>query len=111
MPNAEQVKSAVRWIITTLGPILVSYGLIDESTLSVVGGAILSLTPLIWSMFTHTQTNAIAVVDAMAKDPTTPVLGVITAPTAAGRALAESIPGSTVVPAGTPAAEKIAAAH
>lgn len=99
--NQEQVKSAVRWIIATFGPIITTHGYASASTLEMIGGIVISLAPLIWGMFTHTQTNAVAVVDTIAKQPDSPVKAVITEPTAAGRELADAMPGSTTVVAGT----------
>jgi hypothetical protein len=102
--NAEQAKSSVRWIIATFGPLLISHGYASASTLEMAGGVIASLIPLVWAMFTHTQTNAVAVVDAIAKEPQSPVKAVITEPTPAGRELAQSMPGNTTVVAGSQAA-------
>lgn len=106
--NQEQAKSAVRWIIATFGPIIISHGWASASTLEMVGGALVSLAPLIWSMFTHTEANAVQVVGTIAADPASPVKGVITAPTVAGRELAQSIPGPQVVQAGSTDAKAMA---
>ncbi|SRR6266478_10228559 len=105
--NQEQVKSFVRWLQATLGPILVSHGYISSSNMEIVAGVVISLVPLVWSIFVHTQTNAVAVVDAIAKDPASPIKAVIVAPTASGIELARALPGNTTVIAGTPAAEKV----
>lgn len=102
--NQEQVKSAVRWMIATFGPTIVAHGYASTSTLEMVGGVIVSLAPLIWGMFTHTQNNAVAVVDTIAKQPDSPVKAVVTEPTEAGRDLAASLPGNTTVVAGSLAA-------
>jgi putative heme iron utilization protein len=72
-------------------------------------GVVLSLVPLAWSMFVHTQTNAVAVVDAIAKQPNSAVKAVVTESTVAGRELAESMPGNTTVVAGSSAAAAVAA--
>jgi ATP-dependent exoDNAse (exonuclease V) beta subunit len=59
---------------------------------------------LVWSMITHTDKNAVAVVDTLAKQPDSPVKAVLMEPTPAGQAMAASIPGNTTVVAGsTPA--------
>ena len=65
MPNQEQVMSAIRWILTTIGPILIGHGYTSDSTLTAIGGAVLSLVPLIWSMIDKTQTSLISKVAAM----------------------------------------------
>lgn len=106
--NAEQVKSAVRWMIATFGPIIISHGYASASTLEMIGGAVVSLIPLIFSMLNHTQSNAVAVVATIAEDPTSPVKGVVTTNTAEGRALARDTPSDTIVTAGTPEATAIA---
>jgi hypothetical protein len=105
--NQEQVKSAVRWIIATFGPYITAHGWATSSTLELVGGIVVSLAPFIWAMFTHTQANAVAVVDTIAKDPDSAVKAVITTNTMAGRELANEMPGSTTVVAGTPEAKAI----
>ena len=102
--NTEQVKSAVRWLIATFGPFLIAHGYASSATLELVGGVLVSLAPLIWGMFTHTQTNAVAVVDTLAKQPDSGVKAVVTDATPVGRYLAASMPGETTVVAGTVAA-------
>ena len=102
--NTEQIKGAVRWVIATFGPFLIAHGYASSGTLELAGGVIVSLAPLIWTMFTHTEANAVAVVDTIAKEPGTPVKAVILDQTTAGRELAASLPGDTTVVAGTAAA-------
>lgn len=102
--NIEQVKSAVRWLIATFGPTIVAHGYASTSSLEMVGGAIISLTPLIWGLVTHTQANAVAVVDTIAKQPDSPVKAVITEATKEGQELALALPGNTTVVAGSVAA-------
>jgi hypothetical protein len=102
--NEEQAKSFERWVSATIGPFLISHGYLNDGNLQLILGIFVSLAPLIWSMFNHTQSNAVAVVDALAKDPANPVKAVILQSTSAGRELAEAIPGNTTVIAGTVAA-------
>lgn len=108
--NAEQVKSAVRWIITTFGPTIIAHGYASASTLEIAGGIVVSIVPLIWAMSVHTQQNAVAVVDTIAKQPESPVKAVVTEPTEAGRDLAAALPGNTTVVAGSSAASNVAKA-
>lgn len=108
--NVEQVKSAVRWLIATFGPFLIAHGYATSGTLELAGGVIVSLAPLIWSMLVHTQANAVAVVDTIAKQPDSPVKAVITTPTSAGAQLAGSLPGNQTVVAGSPVAINLAKA-
>lgn len=118
--NAEQVKSAVRWLVSFIGGFVVAKGWIKADQLTVllsneaVMGALAGGGVLIWSMLTHTQANAVAVVDTIAKDPASPVKAVITTNTTAGRDLARALdtefgPNSkTTVVAGTPEATAVA---
>lgn len=102
--NAEQAKSAVRWLIATFGPIIVTHGYASASTLEMFSGALVSVIPLVWAMITHTQLNAVTVVDNIAKQPESPVKAVVMEPTPAGRDLAAALPGNTTVVAGSSAA-------
>lgn len=112
--NQEQIKSAVRWLVGLAGGFLVGKGWVkaDQVTAllsneAVIGG-LGAVGVLVWGMFVHTQNNAAAVVDAIAKQPGSPVAAVIAAPNAAGRDLAQSLPGTTTVVAGTSTAVEIA---
>lgn len=102
--NTEQLKSVVRWIIATFGPFLIAHGYVSDNTLSLASGVLISLVPLVWSMFVHTDTNAIKVVDTIAKEPDSTVKAIITHATPEGAALASSLPGNTTVVAGSAAA-------
>jgi hypothetical protein len=102
--NPEQLKSGVRWVIATFGPFLIAHGYATSGTLELAGGVLVSLAPLIWGLVTHTEANAVTVVDTIAKQPDSPVKAVVMEPTMAGRDLAASIPGDTTVVAGTVAA-------
>lgn len=73
----------------------------DILTGPVLGALATAGSGAIWSALTHRQSNAVAVVAQIAKDPTSAVKGVVTEPTAAGRELAASIPGPQVAAAGT----------
>jgi hypothetical protein len=108
--NPEQAKGTVRWIITTFGPFIIQNGWASASTLEMIGGIIVTVAPWIWSLFTHTEKNAVTVVDAIAQKPESSVKAVVMEPTQAGREIADSIPGNTTVVAGTPAATSIAKA-
>jgi hypothetical protein len=99
--NAEQAKSFVRWLIATFGPFIIAHGYLSQSNLELWGGVLASALPLIWSMFVHTQTNAVAVVDQLAKDPDSPVQAIIVNNTPAGHDLAMKMPGNTTVVDGT----------
>lgn len=118
-PNIEQVKSALRWLITTFGGVVagwfaakgwftidqVTSVLNSPTTISILA----SVAAGIWGLVTHTQTNAVTIVDTIAKQPDSPVKAVITRPTEAGQELASAMPGNTTVVAGSQAAEVMAA--
>lgn len=111
--NEEQVKSGVRWVISTFGGVVAGWFAakgwftIDQVTgllnSPLVISGLSTLGVLIWGLITHTKTNMVAVVDKMPE-----VAGVVTKPTAAGQELAMSVPSPTVVPAGTTAAADVA---
>jgi hypothetical protein len=118
--NPEQAKSSARWFVATFGGAAAGWFaakgwftidqvtsiLNSETTISILASAAV----FVWGLFTHTQKNAVAVVDTIAKLPDAPVKAVILEPTAEGKALAESIPGNTTVVAGSPAAVTLAKA-
>lgn len=118
--NQEQVKSALRSIITMFDDLIAGWFAakgwftIDQvnsiinspTTLSVAT----SIVMLVWGLFTHTQANAVAVVDTIAKQPDSPVKAVVTESTMAGQELADSLPGKTTVVAGSSEAATIARA-
>lgn len=116
--NQEQVKSAIRSLITTFGGLIagwfaakgwftidqVTSVLNSPTTISILA----SLAAGIWGLMTHTQKNAVAVVDTIAKQPDSPVKAVVTEPTDAGRDLAAAMPGNTTVVAGSIGAATLA---
>lgn len=106
--NQEQAKAAVRWIIATFGPYITAHGYATSSSLELWGGIAVTLVPLVWALLTHTQANAVAVVDTIAKDSSSPVKGIVTTNSAEGVALAQSLPGGETVPAGSSQAAQIA---
>lgn len=101
--NQEQVKSIVRWVITTFGAgatgWLAQRGIGVEAIVSVI----VAVIGLGWSVNSHTEANTIVAANAMPL-----VQGVITVPTKEGKELAASIPEATVAVAGSPAAEAVA---
>lgn len=118
--NPEQVKSGVRWLITTFGGVVagwfaakgwftidqVTSVLNSPTTLSILA----SIATGIWGLFVHTQANAVTVVDTIAQNKDSPVKAVIMEPTVAGKDIANSLPGSTTVVAGTSMAVEVAKA-
>ncbi len=117
--NQEQIKSAIRWMVTMFGAGAAGWMahtgfMTSQQAMDILNSPVfLSIaTPIamgIWSLFTHTQANAVQVVKEIAKDPTSPVAGIVTTDNVAGRELANSMDAPAVVaPAGTVAASTIA---
>jgi hypothetical protein len=92
--NQEQVKSAIRSIVIAFGSFAVGRGWITTEQLSFLGsdtflmaiGAVVSLAAGAWGVYTHNQTNAVAVVAAMPE-----VAKVETTNTPAGKTLAADV--------------------
>lgn len=112
--NQEQAKSAARTILAVIGGFIVHAGWIKADALTALLsneallGGIGSLGILIWGLIAHTQANAVAVVDTIAKDPASAVKGIVTTNSAEGVALSQSLPGGETVPAGSSQAAQIA---
>lgn len=58
--NSDQIMSAVRWVLATLGTYLVSKGLLNtdqvgagSAYVTTIAGALMPLVALVWSMFHH----------------------------------------------------------
>ena len=124
MFTTEQIKGAARWILALLAGLIAGWvsksGFISSDQVTsfftsdvVVGWLASGITAgvaLVWSMITHTDKNAVVVVDTLAKQPDSPVKAVIMEPTVAGREIAEAIPGNTTVVAGSTVAATVAKA-
>lgn len=116
--NQEQFKSAIRSLITTFGGLIAGWFAakgwftIDQVTSVLNSPTTISILASIaagaWGLVAHTQKNAVAVVDDIAKQPNSPVKAVVTEATPAGQALAASMPGNTTVVAGSQAAAAVA---
>ena len=111
--NLQQAKSLVRSFGQTFGPLIAVYlaarGVLPADQVmaifnsDVLMGLAASALFALWGYVTHSQPNAVAVVDAMPE-----VAGVVTKSTVAGKSLAESVPSQPVAVAGTPDAKSIA---
>ncbi len=62
MLNNDQIMSAVRWVLTTVGTYLVAKGTLSsadsasaQADVLVVVGALLPLIALVWSFFKHAE--------------------------------------------------------
>ncbi len=113
-PNPDQVKSLVRWIVSTFGGVIAGWFAAKgwftvDQVMTVLNspalaGAAASIVVAAWGLFAHTQANTVAAANAMPL-----VAGVITVPTVEGKALADSVPAATVAVAGSSAAQTVAA--
>jgi hypothetical protein len=72
-PNQDQYLMLVRAIMLIIGPLLAAHGVSasDQTALSTgvqaLVGAALTIGPIIWGMFAHTQAATVAKVAAMDK--------------------------------------------
>ncbi len=65
MPNQEQVMSLVRALLMAIGASLVAKGWLAGAMLEPLVGLFVMVVPVVWSMLTHTQSNAVAVAAAI----------------------------------------------
>jgi hypothetical protein len=107
MPNNDQLMSLLRAILAIIGSVLTTHGTLTSGMWEQISGVVLMAAPMAWGMYVHTESAKVAAVAALAADPTSPVKGVITENSAAGRQLAASIDG-TVVSAGSTEAAALA---
>ena len=110
--NADKIGGWVRAGVASLLTIAIAHwaplgSILTPETQTALGVAAAGIAVGIWSQLTKSDSAKVAAVVALAQDPASPVKGVITEDTTAGRALAASIPGP-VVSAGSAAATAIA---
>ena len=55
--NLDQVLSAVRWIVTTIGGYFATKGTIGGDQVQLIGGAAAALASLGWSFFVHADSS------------------------------------------------------
>lgn len=119
--NQEQLKSTLRTFIAMFGGAIAGWAahsgwITADQVLAILNsetflGLAVAVAGGVWGLFVHKQSNAVAIVAAMKKDPESPVKGVVVEPTEAGRKLVKEIDGSAVVAAGTPQAKDLAMGH
>ena len=112
--SQEQWLGQLRILLPALGMLAVASGFMSQtladlwvSKLLIISGPLMIVVGSVWSAIDKTRASLVAKVDAMAKDPTSPVAGVIMTNTPDGRALAAGLPGNTTVVAGSPDAANI----
>jgi hypothetical protein len=116
--NPEIMKGQIRSLLIAVGSsiagIFIYKGWISEQQWTAIASSplaaalVTTAVGFIWSAITHTEKNSVAVVNAIAQQPDSPVKGVVTEATPAGRELAASIPGPLVATAGSVEATRIA---
>lgn len=116
-PNQEQVKSIIRTLVATFGGLIAGFFAARgwfkaDQVLAVLNspafiGLATSVVAGIWGLYVHKQSNAVAVVGAIAAQPGSPVKAVLTEATPAGKEMARNTPGP-VVEAGTTQATEMA---
>lgn len=57
MINLDQVLSAARWVVTTLGAYFASKGTITGDQVQLIMGVVAALVSLGWSFWTHADTQ------------------------------------------------------
>lgn len=104
MPSQEQLLAQLRILLAAIGAILTTLGVVTgaewDSWVTMIflyAGPGMMILGVVWSFVTNTRASLVKKVDDLAKDPTTPVVGVVVANTPEGRELAASIPGNTTV--------------
>lgn len=125
LPTQAQVNTAGRYAIAVAGPVIALLGLqakgftLDQAkaVIAALGETVNSIVILLGALgaayaavkgVVNTSPSAqIAAVAEIAKDPDSPVKGIVTSNSAEGKALANSIPGATVASAGTVAADNL----
>jgi hypothetical protein len=81
---------------------------IDPSTQAAIGVVAAGIVVGAWQQLSKSDAGKVGMVDALAKDPTSAVKGVVVEPTQAGRDLVQANPGKTVAVAGSYDANVIA---
>lgn len=117
--NPEQTKSAIRSILIGISCLVAGWvaskGYMSQEQVSailtspVAAALATAVASGVWGVVNKTEKNSVAIVNEIAKQPDSPVKGVVTEATPAGRELAASIPGALVVTAGTAEAAKLVA--
>jgi hypothetical protein len=112
----EQTSGQLRQLLQALGGIAMALGWLTTGqveqwtqTILQAAGPSAMLAGVIWSWWVNRPKALVASVVAMADDPNSPVKGVITTPTMAGRDLANEFATDKIAAVGTHDAKVIAA--
>lgn len=91
MFNQDQVMGAVRAVLSAIGGYAVGRGAITTDQLTLIGGVMTSLVPLIWSLFAHTDKAKVAAAQAVPAATVT-----VSDPTLASPGVSVGRPGAQV---------------
>lgn len=105
-----QISGVVQRGLMFVAGVAVAKGWLAQDLVIPIVGALMAVAGWAWGVQTNTTSALVAKVDAIAKLPDSPVQAVITTADAKGMELANSIPGSTTIPAGTLQATSMAKA-
>jgi len=106
--TSEQVQRYTRAGVYFLAGYLAQRGMgIDNKIIDQLLPFLMVAVNLIWTIYGNRINAKLAAIAAYAKDPNTPVVGIVTTPNPEGRALATKIEGP-VAPAGSLEAKDIA---
>lgn len=113
--SQEQVLEQLKLLLPAIGGLLTMMGILTPAEsarwitqILAVAGPLMILGGMVWGVLDKRQASLVAKVDTLAKDPNSPVKGVIVTNSPAGQDLANSMPGNTTVEAGTAQATTMA---
>ena len=112
----EQTSGQLRQLLQALGAMATALGWLTTGQVDLwiqvilqISGPFAMLGGVIWSWWVNRPTALVASVVAMADDPTSPVKGVVVAPTSAGRDLKNEFATDKIATAGSADARAIVA--
>jgi len=110
--TSEQVQRYTRAGVYFLAGYLAQRGIggIDNKVVDQLIPFLMVAVNLLWTIYGNRINAKLAAIAAYAKDPNTPVVGIVTTPNQEGRALATKIEGP-VAPAGSLEAKNIATTY
>lgn len=105
-----QISGVVQRLLMFLAGVAVAKGWINQDLVIPIVGALMAIGGWAWGVQSNSTPALVAKVDAIAKEPDSPVQAIITTATPEGVALAKSIDGNTTVSAGSIGAASMAKA-
>lgn len=76
--NLQQVLSLARTALKVIGTALTTYGTVSTGMWESISGLVILIIPIVWDMFVHTESNAVAIVAALPGTDTNKQTGTIT---------------------------------